>query len=261
MNRLITLIVAFALSQACLAEVVVLNGVYQGTDLYVKNPFAPDGVGFCVFEVQVNGQVTSDEINSSAFAIDLSLFDLKPGDPVEIVIRSKADCSPHVINPEAIQPKSTFEVSDIMVDSEQMLKWTTTGESGAIPFVIEQFKWNKWVKLGEVMGEGDTGPNDYVFKVRLNAGENSFRVKQIDIDGPRNSERVIMQSNIPEVKLLHDKIFDPIDFDRETQYEVFDEYGVLVAQGYGKTIDTSRLSKGRYYLNFGAQFGTVVTKK
>ncbi|MGB0425196.1 MAG: hypothetical protein ACPGED_12770, partial [Flavobacteriales bacterium] len=66
------------------ADVTVLSGVYQGKDLYVKNPFSADGVGFCVFEVLVNGEVTSDEVNSSAFAIDLSVFGLKQGDAVEV---------------------------------------------------------------------------------------------------------------------------------------------------------------------------------
>ena len=54
------------------AGTIVLEGKYQQKNLYVINGIAPEGVGFCVFEVTVNGDVTSDEINSSAFEIDLS---------------------------------------------------------------------------------------------------------------------------------------------------------------------------------------------
>jgi hypothetical protein len=37
-----------------------LRGTFQGENLYVKNPFAASGVGFCVYEVTVNGQTTTD---------------------------------------------------------------------------------------------------------------------------------------------------------------------------------------------------------
>lgn len=261
MKKLGLLAISLSLTFFSFAEVVVLQGVYQGKDLYIKNPFAPDGVGFCVFEVLVNGEITSDEVNSSAFAVDLTLHDLEIGDPIEIVIRSKSDCSPRVINPEAIIPKSTFEVSDMKVTDEQSLTWTTSSEAGALPFVIEQFKWNKWVKLGEVMGEGDEGPNNYQFSVKLDAGENKFRIKQNDSDGTRYSERITVQSSSSAVVLAHTKVFDSIDFDRDTHYELFDEYGSLVAQGYGQKIATSELAKGQYYLNYGAIFGTVINKK
>ena len=32
-------------------RVIVLDGVYQGKNIYVQNPFAASGVGFCVQEV------------------------------------------------------------------------------------------------------------------------------------------------------------------------------------------------------------------
>ncbi|NNE54809.1 MAG: hypothetical protein HKN32_02220 [Flavobacteriales bacterium] len=261
MKHLLALFALLLVSMTSFAEVIILNGVYQGRDIYIQNPFSPDGVGFCVFEVLVNGETTSDEINSSAFSIDLTLFQLKIGDPVEVVIRSKADCGPKVINPDAIQPLSTFEVSDIHVDDENILRWTTTKEQGALPFVVEQFKWNKWVKMGEVTGEGDNGPNEYMFKIRLNAGENTFRVRQTDMDGTRTSDRVMIVSNTEEVTIAKTKVDDAISFSRETQYEVFDEYGSLVAQGFGQSVDMSEISKGRYYVNYGRKFGEIITKR
>ena len=35
------------------------------------NETNPDGVGFCCYEVRVNGQLTADEVNSHAFEVDL----------------------------------------------------------------------------------------------------------------------------------------------------------------------------------------------
>ena len=51
---------------------VVLEGHYQGKNLYVQNPFAGSGVGFCVIAVYINDDVTTDQVNSSAFEIDFS---------------------------------------------------------------------------------------------------------------------------------------------------------------------------------------------
>lgn len=261
MKRLSLIAFLSLFSIASQAEVLVLNGVYQGRDIYIKNPFSGDGVGFCVFEVLVNGKMTSDEVNSSAFAVDLSLFEMNIGDPVEIVIRSKADCQPKVINPGAIKPRSTFEITGIDVNNELDLNWTTTSESGALPFVIEQFKWNKWVKIGEVMGEGDEGPNDYLFRVKVTAGENDFRVRQTDTEGTRTSSKVTIQSEKAPVEILNKKVFDVLEFAQETQYEVFDEFGLLTAQGFGSYVDLSDKSKGKYYVNYGAKFGEVILKK
>ena len=54
------------LSVSAFSQEIVLEGTFQGDNLFVKNPFAPSGVGFCVYEVNVNGLTSTDEINSSA---------------------------------------------------------------------------------------------------------------------------------------------------------------------------------------------------
>ena len=77
------------LTMPAMAGTILLEGNYHGRNLYVQNPFASEGVGFCTFEVKVNGQVTTDEINSSAFEIDLSFFQLNLGSPIEIYLLSK----------------------------------------------------------------------------------------------------------------------------------------------------------------------------
>jgi hypothetical protein len=249
------------LSLTAFSEVIILEGVYQGKDLYVKNPFTDDGVGFCVFEVLVNGQVTTDEVNSSAFAVDLTLFELEIGDPLEVVIRTKDNCSAKVINPEAIRPRSTFAVSSMEVSTDGMLTWTTTGESGPLPFVIEQLKWNKWVAIGEVMGQGKPSTNSYTFAVAMHDGTNTFRVSQKGVAGNHSSDRIEANSNAPKITLKSEKVFDKVEFSSSTPFELFNEYGVLVAQGSGKEIDVRKMPKGRYYLNFGSQFGQLITKK
>src|SRR5262245_30930698 len=101
----LTILAFISFARPVAAGVLVLEGNFQGKNLYVKNPLAVSGVGFCIFEVTVNGQVTTDETNSSAFEIDFAPFQLNIGDPVVVKIKHKDDCKPSVLNPEVLKPK------------------------------------------------------------------------------------------------------------------------------------------------------------
>ncbi|PJC62331.1 MAG: hypothetical protein CO022_05125, partial [Flavobacteriales bacterium CG_4_9_14_0_2_um_filter_32_27] len=72
MKNTFTLLFSILIAFSSYAGVIVLEGHYQGKNLYVQNPFAGSGVGFCTFEVTINGDVTTDEVNSSAFEIDFT---------------------------------------------------------------------------------------------------------------------------------------------------------------------------------------------
>lgn len=250
-----------SLGSARAAAVIVLEGNYQGKNLFVQNPFAGSGVGFCVSEVTVNGQVTTDEINSNAFEIDLHNFSLKIGDKLEIKIKHKDDCKPRVLNPEVLKPKSTFEVISIGIDKDGILKWTTKGEAGKLPYIIEQFRWTKWAKVGEIDGNGTDKVNEYSFTVTTHSGKNQFRVKQVDFTGqPRLSKTVEYISNAPEVTFAPAKVSKEITFSGETMYEIYDQYGNIVKKGYGKQVDAANLLKGVYYLNWDNKVGEFIKK-
>lgn len=261
MKAITILIWAILFAAGVSAEVVVLNGVYQGKDLYVKNPVTQSGVGFCIFEVLVNGQITNDELNSPSFAIDLGAFGFKVGTPVEITLRCKEDCPVKIINPEAIYPTSTFEVTDILLGRDGTLSWRTTGEMAAIPFTVEQFKWNRWVKVGEVQGKGGGVENTYAFATYLHSGPNVFRVSQLDFHGSRYSQEIRESSGKPVVTVLNAKVTKTIDFSSETDYEVYSEFGALIKAGRSTSVDVSKLFKGQYYLNFDNKAGISIEKK
>jgi len=238
---------------------IVLKGVYQGKNLYVMNPFASSGVGFCVYEVQVNGQVTTDEINSSAFEIDLTIFQFKKGDKLVIVIKHKDGCTPKVINPEVLKPQSTFEATLMKVDNDGNLSWTTTGESGSLPFIVEQFRWNKWIKVASVDGKGTSGQNTYSVKVYPHDGNNRFRIKQVDYTRkPRYSREIRYRSMLQPV--TYTLSGNEIIFSRETMYEIYDYFGNLVDKGYGAKVDITSLAKGDYFLNYGTKTETFKKK-
>lgn len=240
---------------------LALSGIYQGKDLYIKNPFAKNGVGFCVTQVHVNGELTRDEINSSAFAIDFNILGVEVGDPIEVIVTYKKGCTPLVLNPESIKPHSTFEISDIEVRNN-ILSWTATKESGSLPYIVEQFKWNKWVKTGEVQGIGTAESHTYKFELTPYSGENKVRVKQVDYSNkPRYSDAVTYEGKVSKVTFQPQKADDVINFSSSTYYEIFNLYGELIKTGYGKSVDVSNLDKGEYYLNYDSSFGETFRKK
>lgn len=218
-------------------------------------------MGFCTFEVRVNGDVTTDEINSSAFEIDFTSLQLNIGDPVTVTIKHKDDCRPKVLNPEVLKPKSTFEVIQMKVTKEGVLQWSTRGESGELPFIVEQYRWNKWIRVGEVPGIGTPGQNDYEFKVVPHSEENQFRTKQIDYTGkPRYSKSASFRSDKSIVEFSPKKVNDELIFTEETLFEIYDSYGNIVKKGFGKQIDASHLKSGVYYLNYDNKTGQFQKK-
>src|SRR5688572_15709655 len=140
MKKLIATLVLFSLVNSGFSATLLVEGKYQNKNVYVQNFFGGSGVGFCAFEVKVNGNITTDEVNSSAFEIDLASLKLKYGERVVIEIMHKDGCQPKVLNMEDLKPKPSFEVLTMNISSNGLLEWKTKNETGALPYIIEQFK-------------------------------------------------------------------------------------------------------------------------
>jgi len=224
-----------------------LNGTYQGNDLYIVNPFADNTAEYCVTKVLVNGEVTADTINQSAFKIDLAVHHFKTGDTLKIVILHKSNCLPKVIAVPA-GFKSTTEISSISISNGGLITWKTKNEHAPLPFIIEQFRWNKWIKYGEVNGVGIPTENEYSFQAIVHHGENQFRVKQLNEH--YLSKTISRSFDTPEVKFEFHKRAKEIQFTGETMYEVYDSKGNVIKKGFGTKIDVCNLPKGKYYLNY-----------
>lgn len=260
MKNILLPILFFFTALSSNAAFLVLEGNYQGKNLYVQNPFAAGGVGFCTIKVMVNDNITTDQWNSSAFEIDLSLHNLNVGDAVVIKIEHKEGCTPKVLNPEVLKPKSTFEVVDIQVTPDGKLTWKTKGENGKLPYVVEQKVWNKWIPVGEVDGQGTPNEHTYEFQLTPHSGENTVRVKQVDYTNkPRYSQpKSFTDPSAKPVDFIPKKVKNsPLKFVEEgtdkavkTRYEIYDSYGNIVKKGYGDQVDCSGFKSGAYYINF-----------
>ncbi len=245
------------------AGVIVLEGNYQGKNIYIQNPNAGSGVGFCTFEVTVNDQTSTDEINTSAFEVDFTAYQIKFGDKVVIKIKHKDDCKPKVLNPEVLKPRSTFSVvpGSMKVDKEGNFTWSTTNETSKMLYIVEQFKWNKWVKCGEVMGKGTVQENEYAVKVTPHSGENKFRIKQTDFSDKANvSDPLKYRAVLPEVTFDKTKIDKQILFSSATAFEMYDSFGNIVKKGVDSKVDISAIKKGTYYINYDNKTDSFVKK-
>ncbi|MFT7157881.1 MAG: hypothetical protein ACI8Q1_002905 [Parvicella sp.] len=241
-------------------SVIILEGKYQQRNIYIAQAIGSEGFGFCAFEIRVNGSLVTDGINSSAFEIDLSPFNFKLGDQILIEIRHKSGCTPKILNPGGLKPKPTFNTIDIKIDKNQILEWITEDEYGSLPFIIQQYKWNKWVNLGEVQGEGMPSIANYAFYVDLTSGLNKFRVVQIDQAGSiKKSKSVELESTEPALTQTYNKKSKKVIFSSDTGYEIHNKYGELIAKGFGSEANVKDLVSDNYWLSFDNT--TVALKK
>ena len=127
-------------------------------------------------------------------------------------------------------------------DKDGTFKWSTKSETGKLTFIIEQFRWNKWVKVGEVDGVGTPTSNEYSFKIAPHSGKNQLRVRQTDYSGlPRLSKAADFISEVPDIDYAPLKTSKDINFfvkgkedkSMETMYEIYDQYGNIVKKGFG----------------------------
>ena len=129
-----------------------IDGYYQGLNLYVSNPYQSDGFGFCISKVLVNGNVLPATIQNEHFQIDLSLFGLTKGEELFVELEHYAGCTPRFINPEVLLPNSTFVLVSLAAGTNGSISWSTKSEAGRLPFLVEQYKWGRWVSAGEIQG-------------------------------------------------------------------------------------------------------------
>ncbi len=237
-------------------QLLSLEGTYQEKNLLVNNPPMADGFGFCISKVLVNGEILPAVIQTSHFEIDFQLLHLKKGDEVFVVLEHAAGCEPRFLNPIILLPKSTFDCTQITARKDGNLTWTTTNEQAILDFSIEQFKWGRWVEVGQVKGKGTKGTNTYQFQLTPHSGKNTIRVSQTDSSGkPRVSKSTSFVSSIPAVTFSPTKVRSTITFKAKnqavkTKYEIYDAYGNLLKTGYSTTVDCGNIVSGVYFINY-----------
>ncbi|MGE0568940.1 MAG: hypothetical protein AB7O73_13445 [Bacteroidia bacterium] len=164
---------------------------------------------------------------------------------------------PKVLNADDLKPKPTFDVLAISLSETGLLKWSTKNETGSLPYIIETFKWNKWIPVAEVNGIGSPDQHDYEFQLSLHSGNNKIRVKQKGTKNiTRYSGEVTSNSTVKKPSYVMNKD-NSVSFSQETAYEVYDAYGIIVKKGFGKSLKMDNLKKGVYYLCYDNEVSEV----
>lgn len=157
---------------------------------------------------------------------------------------------------------STFEIQAFRISKDGMVSWTSVNEHGSLPYNVEQYIFDKWVKVGQVMGIGSPVPNSYSVPVILSSGENKFRVRQKGYDKmSRFSDAVTFYSKKEPVsyKLRSDN--QMIEFTGDTYFIIYNPYGAIAKQAYGNSVDISEFAKGYYCLIYDNKLGGFEKKK
>jgi hypothetical protein len=233
-------------------DTLFVEGAYQGKNLYVQNPFDNSGKGFCTKKVLVNNTIVPFD-SASAFEINLGVLNLAIGDKVKIAILHSPDCSPKILNPTMnCHPVCMYSIIAVKIENDSMLTWTSAEQNGKFIYIVEQFRWNKWVKCGDVVSTNgfDTATYSFAIKKHLHSGMNQFRVKVIDYSS-KPVQSAIVKHTEPEIKsFMLSRCGGEISFVKETYWEMYDKDRNLIRKGYGNVVKLDGLKKGAYFLNY-----------
>lgn len=177
----------------------------------------------------------------------------------EIYGRTKADFGDDI---KSSKVTATFTVQSIKINSDGLLNWTTKEEHGSLPYVIEQFVMDKWIKISEINGIGTPTPNSYSVLTTLNSGENKFRIHQKGYDNKsRYSNTITYFSEKESVTYSIANKNQTLIFNSQTFFIIYNLYGSIVKQGLGNSVDISNFPKGYYSIVYDNKLGGFEKKK
>jgi hypothetical protein len=244
--------------------VIVLNGLYYGANIYIQNPYASTGIGFCVDSVVVNGIHYDTALHqSSAFEIKLDSMGFKGGELIDIKIYHKDGCRPKNLLPmHCGTPFPSVYIHAMVFDSTGVLHWEAIA-SDTLMYIIEIFRWDKWINQGAVPAKGVDTAFSYNFPLKLHSGENMVRIKYLDHAGvPRLSKNTSITSTIKPIIITLNTESKTLNMSDSTSYELYNDYGHLLNRGITNQIDFSNFKqRERYYLNYDNNSVTLKLKK
>ncbi|MFH0867111.1 MAG: hypothetical protein V1904_13020 [Bacteroidota bacterium] len=242
-------------------DTLALEGHYYGKNLYIINPTCGSDTVYGVTQVLVNGKTTKDEVKSNSFEVDFSLLEIGNAEAVDVAFIYTKGCKPKIINPDVLQPQSTFAFVSAKPDKTGKITWIVKGELFS-SFSIEQYRWKKWITLGDVDNTDTLRKNTYVFDIKPHYGPNLLRISHSDLKGNTVYSKSVKfrSATAKEIFISSLKVTDAITFSGETAFEIFDEKGNFLLDGTGSEVSITELPKGKYWVNYDNKT-EIVTKK
>lgn len=138
---------------------------------------------------------------------------------------------------------------------EGKLNWAVIKGNSNSSYVVQAFKWNKWVSVSDTIK--GRGPQKYSAKMSP-----CFKYRILNISNNYNSRstsnRVPKKCN--DCSFSPIKVRDTLTFNQETHYEIYDAYGQVVSEGTTTVVNVSHLKKGIYYINYCNETGEFIKK-
>ena len=80
-----------------------IEGTYLFQNIFISNPAGPNGKGFGLKEIIVNGKSLATNINLPTLEIDLFALNIKNEEKVKIEFKYLKGYDPMILNPEALK--------------------------------------------------------------------------------------------------------------------------------------------------------------
>ena len=259
MNFRLIFVFFLFISTVASSQELNIQGVFTGANVYIVNPFTDSEDRFTIESISINDKAYTEDMGSSAFEIDLVHMGFKLGEDLRFCIRYKDSIMPSIVNIEAIKALSSFKMKRAYVGKDQFLNWKCSNEVGSLPFNVQQYRWNKWVTIGQLRGVGTYGVNHYRIKVPVHSGENMFRIHQVDYtEKDKYSDTIQFKAKFKPIYLVNKKVSRELKFSAPTQFQIFDLFGNLIYDGYGAEVRFDDLIPGKYYVNFDNTIGEFI---
>lgn len=228
---------------------LVLQGTYNGKNLYIQNPYLGELKTFCTEKVLVNDREVFNNPKVSAFSIDLSYLNL--GDLVVVRILYRDGCEPKIVNPQVLSiTKLGFRFLDAQADNNSLV-WSTKGEQTLGSFVIERLHLKRgWLEFSTLTAKGNIDYNQYSVAPTHYPGENKYRIKYTNDQGKEYySVQFAFTSTDDPITFTPTSVTTKITLSRATDYIITDMNGNELRKGRGKVIQVQDLRAGLYFLN------------
>lgn len=240
--------------ETALAQKMIVEGTFNGQELYFIQGFRADSSGWCIQQFLVNGIEIPDHVwSSSAFKVDLdSLVSL--GDSLIIQIEHGSECSPRLL-PYENNSRNRAQFDSIYITEQGRLFWTVNHQEKGRRnnFFVQRWQCGSWVHLQDIPAQNKGLSTSYSVSVPLASGHNFYRVVEhaqyprdrnfIETSFVRNTQRITTTvSN------------DSLRFSQVVEYRLWNlKTGQLLRKGSNEEIVFKGIRKGNYLLYYGNQ--------
>ncbi|UKN01108.1 hypothetical protein K6119_15370 [Paracrocinitomix mangrovi] len=249
------------------SKIYEFNGFFNGMNLTVQ---CRDGVTKpwhecdCFDSVAVNGKVYPN-ILYEGYQIDINnKLDLDMYQSVKVQIYYPERCDFRILNPNDFMPKEILPVKTFEFENDSTLKWTVSQVYPDLKLwvQIEQFKWDRWVKIDQNFNITDSIPVTFNVSKYIHPGENQFRAVVATINGQSAYSDPITSKKFKQkkVKLQYNPTDKILTFSSFVSYEIYDSNELIFKRGNGSSVDLHNLPPGTYRVFYSNRRKEILVK-